>query len=56
MTATVTAGNVASRRTLISAGFIQEGTLRQNFFLDGQWHDDWIFGLLKQDYRPGQPD
>ncbi|QCA06788.1 GNAT family N-acetyltransferase [Pantoea vagans] len=56
MTATVTAGNVASCRTLLSAGFIQEGTLRQNFFLDGQWQDDWIFGLLKQDYRPGQPD
>lgn len=52
MTATVTAGNVASRRTLLSAGFIQEGTLRQNFFLNGQWQDDWIFGLLKQAYRP----
>lgn len=52
LTATVTAGNSASRRTLLSAGFIQEGTLRQNFFLDGQWQDDWIFGLLKQEYRP----
>nr|WP_313537185.1 GNAT family protein [Pantoea sp.] len=50
LTATVTAGNEASRQTLISAGFIQEGTLRQNFFLDGQWQDDWIFGLLKQEY------
>jgi len=52
LTATVTAGNTASRRTLLAAGFIQEGTLRQNFFLDGQWQDDWIFGLLKQEYRP----
>lgn len=50
--ATVTAGNAASRRTLISAGFVQEGTLRQNFFLNGQWQDDWIFGLLKQEYQP----
>jgi len=52
MVATVTAGNVASCRTLLSAGFIQEGTLRQNFFLDGRWQDDWIFGLLKEEYRP----
>jgi len=52
MVATVTAGNAASCRTLLSAGFIQEGTLRQNFFLDGRWQDDWIFGLLKEEYRP----
>lgn len=52
LVATVTAGNAASRRTLLSAGFVQEGTLRQNFFLDGAWQDDWIFGLLKQEYRP----
>lgn len=51
MTATVTAGNIASRRTLLSAGFIQEGALRQNFFLNGQWQDDWIFEFLKQEYR-----
>lgn len=54
LTATVTAGNAASRRTLLSAGFVQEGTLRQNFLLDGQWQDDWIFGLLKQEYRPAR--
>ncbi|MGK3143653.1 GNAT family N-acetyltransferase [Pantoea sp. C2G6] len=52
LTATVTAGNLASRNTLLSAGFIQEGTLRQNFLLAGQWQDDWLFGLLKQAYRP----
>ena len=50
MVASVTAGNVASRRTLLSAGFIQEGTLRQAFFLDGRWQDHWIFGLLKEEY------
>ncbi|MDH2069286.1 GNAT family protein [Pantoea sp. GD03673] len=54
MTATVTAGNEASRRTLLAAGFVQEGTLRENYFLDGQWQDDWVFGLLKQDYRPAR--
>lgn len=54
LTTTVTAGNIASGKTLTSAGFVQEGTLRQNFLLDGQWHDDWLFGLLKQEYRAGR--
>ena len=31
LVATVTAGNIASRKALLSAGFVQEGTLRQNF-------------------------
>jgi len=46
LTATVTAGNHASRHTLLNAGFEHEGTLRQNYFLHDRWHDDWIFGLL----------
>lgn len=50
LTATVTAGNIASRRLLEKTGFIQEGELRQNYFLAGKWHNDWIFGLLKDEY------
>ena len=50
LTATVTAGNVASRGLLEKTGFIQEGELRQNYFLAGKWHSDWIFGLLKDEY------
>lgn len=48
LTATVTAGNHASRRILLNVGFEQEGTLRQNYFLHDRWHDDWIFGLLNR--------
>ncbi|MFT4270502.1 MAG: GNAT family protein [Pantoea sp.] len=51
LTATVTSGNEASRRTLFNAGFHQEGTLRQNYFLHGRWQDDWIFGLLSEEFR-----
>ena len=51
LVATVTSGNIASRKTLIQAGFEQEGTLRQNFFLAGKWQDDWLFGLLKEEYQ-----
>lgn len=49
-TAVVTAGNVASRSTLLKVGFLQEGTLRQNYFLHNRWQDDWIFGLLRNEF------
>jgi len=50
LTATVTSGNEASRRTLLKVGFQHEGTLRQNYFLHGCWQDDWIFGLLREEF------
>ena len=50
LTATVTAGNEASRGTLLKVGFSHEGTLRQNYFLHGRWQDDWIFGLLREEF------
>lgn len=52
MTACVTAGNYASRRLLEKVGFVHEGTLRESYWLHQTWHDDWIFGLLKQEYQP----
>lgn len=50
LTAMVTAGNDASRAVLERVGFVQEGTLRESFFLAGRWQDDWIFGLLKREF------
>ncbi|WP_369409913.1 GNAT family N-acetyltransferase [Candidatus Pantoea deserta] len=50
LTATVTSENEASRRTLLKVGFQQEGTLRQKVFLHGCWRDDWIFGLLSEEF------
>lgn len=50
LTATVTAGNVASKAVLEKAGFVQEGTLRESYFLAGRWQDDWLFGLLKREH------
>lgn len=50
LTATVTAGNAASRAVLEKAGFVQEGTLRESYFLAGRWQDDWLFGLLKREF------
>ncbi|MEH0887431.1 GNAT family protein [Enterobacter sp. UNJFSC 003] len=50
LTATVTAGNIASRRLLEKAGFHLEGELRESYFLAGRWHNDWLLGLLKHEY------
>lgn len=50
LTATVTAGNIASRRTLEKIGFRLEGELRESYYLAGRWHNDWLFGLLSHEY------
>lgn len=51
--ATVTVGNDPSKRVLEKAGFVLEGTLRESYFLDGRWQDDWLFGLLVREFTPG---
>jgi RimJ/RimL family protein N-acetyltransferase len=50
LTATVTAGNMASRRVLEKTGFVLEGELRENYWLAGKWHNDWLLGLLRSEY------
>lgn len=50
LTATVTAGNNASRRVLEKAGFVLEGELRESYSLGGKWHNDWLFGLLRSEF------
>ncbi len=48
LTATVTAGNIASKNTLLTAGFVHERTLSRAFFLHGEWQDDWCFRLSER--------
>jgi RimJ/RimL family protein N-acetyltransferase len=50
LTATVTAGNAPSKAVLEKVGFVQEGTLRESYFLAGRWQDDWLFGLLQREF------
>ncbi|STS85876.1 putative acetyltransferase [Klebsiella pneumoniae] len=47
LSASVTAGNEASKRLLLKAGFRLEGELRENYWLNGRWHNDWLFGRLR---------
>ena len=56
LTATVTAGNAASKRLLEKTGFRLEGELRESYRLAGSWHNDWLFGLLKRDYQQASRD
>lgn len=51
LTASVTAGNQASKQLLLKTGFIQEGELRESYWLHGSWHNDWLFGLMRHDYQ-----
>jgi RimJ/RimL family protein N-acetyltransferase len=51
LTATVTVGNIPSKKVLEKAGFQCEGALRENYYLGGIWQDDWIFGLLAHEFR-----
>ncbi len=54
ITATVTDGNTASLQLLKRQGFVQEGVLRQNFWLGGRFVDDIRLGLLQSDWLASQ--
>ncbi len=45
--------NAASRRVLEKNGFRHEGTLRAYFRLRGRRIDNYLYALLKSDYRAG---
>jgi RimJ/RimL family protein N-acetyltransferase len=45
------ARNVASAGLFRRLGFIQEGLLRQQTFIKGEWTDDLIFGLLATEWH-----
>ncbi len=44
--------NLASARVLEKLGFVREGTLRENCVVNGEVSDSWVYGLIRQDWRP----
>ncbi|MEV7419857.1 GNAT family protein [Streptomyces sp. NPDC089919] len=44
--------NPASGRVLEKAGFLREGTLREDCIVNGEVSDSWVYGLLRRDWRP----
>ena len=43
--------NVASHKVLEKAGFKKEGTLRNNFFMRGEWTDDYIYSIIREEWK-----
>lgn len=50
LTASVFQGNEASMRVVKKAGFKLEGTLRKNVFKENIFLDQYIYGLLKEEF------
>lgn len=42
--------NIASGRTLEKAGFTREGMKRKNLPIRGEWKDNYIYGILEEDF------
>ena len=42
--------NIASSKLLTSAGFDQEGTMREAYLREGHWHNICVFSLLQKQY------
>lgn len=51
--ATISVGNEASRRLIERLGFVHEGTLRGHHLIGGRFVDQWVYGLLRQEWRGG---
>jgi ribosomal-protein-alanine N-acetyltransferase len=49
--ASVYGGNGASVRLLIKVGYRECGLLRRSAFFAGQWHDEWLAEILREDWR-----
>ena len=41
--------NVASRRVLTKAGFVEEGAARKYLKINGQWRDHVLFAIIEDD-------
>jgi [ribosomal protein S5]-alanine N-acetyltransferase len=44
-------GNLRSQRVLERLGFQREGLLRAYFQLHGEWVDNYLYGLVKEDWQ-----
>ncbi|KND32136.1 GNAT family N-acetyltransferase [Streptomyces acidiscabies] len=44
--------NMASEKTLISAGLVEEGRIRGHVHVRGAWRDSIVYGILKEEWSP----
>ncbi len=43
--------NVASQKVLEKVGFKKEGTLRKSYFVRGEWTDNLIYSILREEWK-----
>lgn len=41
--------NIAEQKALVKCGFVHEGVQREAIFRAGEWHDSFIYGLLRNE-------
>jgi RimJ/RimL family protein N-acetyltransferase len=46
--------NVGMQRALTRSGFRKIGVRQHRFFLQGAWHDEWLYELLRSEWRERQ--
>ena len=51
LTASVYEGNAASIKVVQKVGFVLEGVMRKNVFKENRFLDQYIYGLLKEDFK-----
>jgi len=44
-------GNLACQKVLEKAGFRKEGTLRKCGFMRGEWRDDYLYSVLREEWK-----
>lgn len=52
---TILAFNHAAHAILTNAGFVKEAVLRDDVYRSGTYHDAYVMGLLREEYRNAQP-
>ena len=43
--------NVGSQKVLKKAGFSREGTLRKSTFIRGEWRDNFVYSILREEWK-----
>ena len=43
--------NLASQKVLEKAGFKKEGTIRKSTFVRGEWRDDCLYSILREEWK-----
>lgn len=52
--ANVFEGNPASEKILVKAGYLKEATLRKAVYKDGKFLDQYVYGILKDEFIAGK--